>query len=97
MTDAILESWKCKVQSYFIVNIQLCVVTYRPGLCIYSKCVVHTFLQKIGLIDCGAKEQIDRLESNKDNSKYKYDKCNEVEKSLKQDNIMLKKEVSRRY
>ena len=47
-TEAILGSWKCKVRTYFLVKIQLSVETYRPGLCIYSKCVMHTFLQWIG-------------------------------------------------
>jgi hypothetical protein len=48
MTEAILGSWKWKVQTYFSVNIKLSVVTYRPGLCIYGKRVVDTFLQRIG-------------------------------------------------
>ena len=47
-TEAILESWKCQVRTYFLVKIQLSVVTYRPGLCIYCKHVVDTFLQWIG-------------------------------------------------
>jgi len=33
-TEAILGSWKYKVRTYFLVKIQLRVVTYRPGLCI---------------------------------------------------------------
>jgi hypothetical protein len=47
-TDAILESWKCKVRTYFLVKIQLSVKTYHPGLSIYGKRVVDTFLQRIG-------------------------------------------------
>jgi len=48
MTEAILGSSKCKVRTYFLVKIQLSVVTYRPRLCIYGKRVVDTFLQQIG-------------------------------------------------
>jgi len=44
MTEAIFGSWKYKVQTHFLVNIQLSVVTHRPGLCIYGKRVVDTFL-----------------------------------------------------
>ena len=47
-TEAILGSWKCTVQTYFLVKIQLSVVTYHPGLCIYGKRVVDTILQRIG-------------------------------------------------
>jgi hypothetical protein len=47
MTEAILGCWKCKVQTYFLLKIQLSVITYRPGLCIYCKCVVETVLQRI--------------------------------------------------
>ena len=48
MPEAILGSWKCKVLTYFLVKIQLSVNTYAPGLCIYGKHVVDTFLQSIG-------------------------------------------------
>jgi len=47
-TEAILGSWKCMVRTYFLVKIQLNVETYHPGLCIYGKRVVDTFLQRIG-------------------------------------------------
>ena len=47
MTEAIWESWKCKVRSHFLVNIQFSVVTYRLGLCISGKHVVDTILQRI--------------------------------------------------
>jgi len=47
-TEAVLESWKCKVRTYFLVKIQLSVVTYRPGLCMYGKRVVDTLLQRTG-------------------------------------------------
>ena len=47
-TEAILGSWKWKVRTHFLVKIQLSVETYRPGLCIYGKRVVDTFLQRIG-------------------------------------------------
>ena len=49
MTDAILGSWKCKVQTHILVKIQLSVGTYRPGQCMYGKRVVDSFLQRIGL------------------------------------------------
>jgi len=48
MTEALPGSWKCKVRTYFLVKIQLSVVIYRPGLCIYGKHVVDTFHQMIG-------------------------------------------------
>jgi hypothetical protein len=48
MTEAGVGSRKCKVRTYFLVEIPLRVITYRPGLCIYSKHVVDTFLQWIG-------------------------------------------------
>jgi len=47
-TEATIGSWKCKVRTYFWVKIQLSVETYCPGLCIYGKRVVDTFLQRIG-------------------------------------------------
>jgi len=47
-TEAILGSCKCKVRTHFLFKIQLSVVDYRPGLCIYGKRVVDTFLQCIG-------------------------------------------------
>jgi len=47
--QAIVGSWKCKVRTHFLVRIQLSMGTYRPGQCIYSKRVVDTFLQRIGL------------------------------------------------
>jgi len=47
-TETILGSSKCKVRTYFLVKIQLSVITYHPGLCIYSKGVVDTLLQRIG-------------------------------------------------
>jgi hypothetical protein len=48
MAEAIVGSWKWKVRTYFSVKIQLSVVTYRPGLCIYGKHVGDTFLQRRG-------------------------------------------------
>jgi hypothetical protein len=39
--------WKCKVQTYFSVHIQLYVVTHCPGLYIYGKHLVDVFHQKI--------------------------------------------------
>jgi hypothetical protein len=30
-TEAILESWKCKVRTYFEVKLQLFVISNRPG------------------------------------------------------------------
>ena len=47
-TEAIVASCKYKVRTYFLVKIQLSVETYRPGLCIYGKRGVDTFLQRIG-------------------------------------------------
>jgi hypothetical protein len=48
MTEAILGSLKCNIRTYILVKIQLSVVTYHRGLCIYGKRVVHTFFQRIG-------------------------------------------------
>ena len=48
MTEAIVGSWKCTVRTYFLVKIQLYVVTYDPGLSIYGKRGADTFLQWIG-------------------------------------------------
>ena len=48
MTEAIIGSWKCTVQTYFLVKLQLSVVAYLPGLCIYGKREVDIFLQRIG-------------------------------------------------
>jgi hypothetical protein len=48
MTEASLESWKCKIRTHFLVKIQLSVVTYCPGLSIYGQHVVDTFLEWIG-------------------------------------------------
>ena len=47
-TEATLGSGKCTVWTYFLVKIKLSVVTYCTWLCIYSKRVVDTFLQRIG-------------------------------------------------
>jgi len=44
-TEAISGCWIYKVRTHFIVKIQLRVVNYRPGQCIYDKRVVDTFLQ----------------------------------------------------
>ena len=46
-TEAIFGSWKFMVHTYFLETIQLSVDIYLPGLCIYSKHVADTFLQKI--------------------------------------------------
>jgi hypothetical protein len=46
-TEAILASGKCKVRTHILVKIQLSVVTYCPGQCIYGKHVVETFPQTI--------------------------------------------------
>jgi len=47
-TEAILASWKRKARTHFLVKMLLSVITYQPGLCIYGKRVVDTFLQWIG-------------------------------------------------
>ena len=48
MTETILGSWKCKVGTYFLDQIQRSVVTYRPVLRIYGKRVVDNILERIG-------------------------------------------------